>query len=104
MKKFVVTLLTVATSLAISEAVAKPIDLTGLTCLQHRGRGPVTWDFYGDVAIREYPAGDAQQYGTSVLEKARIKASETLMEKSLHSGTSLTKVTASTSGCLQAPE
>lgn len=60
MKNFIAACLTAATSLAVSEAVAKPVDMTGLTCLQQRGLGPVTWDFYGDVAIREYPAGDGK--------------------------------------------
>ncbi|WP_146204956.1 hypothetical protein [Meridianimarinicoccus roseus] len=58
MKHLITASLTVVTSLIFAVAVAKPVDLTGLTCLQQRGLGPVTWDFYGDVAIREYVAGD----------------------------------------------
>ena len=60
MKHLTAACLTVATSLNLSVAVAKPVDLTGLTCLQQRGMGPVTWDFYGDVAIREYVAGSGR--------------------------------------------
>jgi len=60
MKHFTSVCLAVATSMIVSVAVAEPVDLTGLTCLQQRGRGPVTWDFYGDVAIREYAAGDGR--------------------------------------------
>jgi hypothetical protein len=60
MKHLTAACLTVATSLTFSVAVAEPVDLTGLTCLQQRGLGPVTWDFYGDVAIREYVAGDGR--------------------------------------------
>lgn len=60
MKHFTAACLTVATSLTLSVAVAEPVDLTGLTCLQQRELGPVTWDFYGDVAIREYVAGDGR--------------------------------------------
>ncbi len=60
MKFFTAVCLAVATSMTVSVAVAEPVDLTGLTCLQQRGLGPVTWDFYGDVAIREYVAGDGR--------------------------------------------
>jgi hypothetical protein len=60
MKHLTAACLTVATSLTVSVAVAEPVDLTGLTCLQQRGSGPVTWDFYGDIAIREYVAGDGR--------------------------------------------
>ena len=45
--------LTLATSMTMSVAVAEPVDLTGLTCLHQMPIGPVTRDFYGDVAIRE---------------------------------------------------
>ena len=60
MKHFNTLCFAVATSLTVSVAVAEPVDLTGLTCVQKRELGPVTWDFYGDVAIREYPAGDGR--------------------------------------------
>lgn len=60
MKYLTAACLTLATSLTVSVAVAEPVDLTGLTCLQQRRLGPVTWDFYGDVAIREYVAGDGK--------------------------------------------
>ena len=60
MKSFAFVCLAVATSMNISVAVAGPVDLTGRTCLQQRELGPVTWDFYGDVAIREYVAGDGR--------------------------------------------
>ena len=60
MKNFAFVCLAVATLMNISVAVAGPVDLTGRTCLQQRVLGPVTWDFYGDVAIREYVAGDGR--------------------------------------------
>jgi hypothetical protein len=60
MKHLTSACLTVATTLTVSVAVAEPVDLTGLTCSQQRRFGPVTWDFYGDVAIREYVAGDGR--------------------------------------------
>lgn len=47
--------------MTVSVAAAEPVDLTGLTCLQQgMNSGPLTWDFYGDVAIREYVAGQGK--------------------------------------------
>ena len=71
-----VTVATVATVAIVSAAVAEPVDLTGLTCLQQRRLGPVTWDFYGDVAIREYVAGSGapvrfERIGEGAYERIR---------------------------------
>ena len=61
MKHSTTLCLALATSMTVSVAAAEPVDLTGFTCLQKGGSsGPHTWDFYGDVAIREWVAGEGK--------------------------------------------
>ena len=45
-----------ASALLISvPAQSKPVDLTGLSCVQETDFGPITWEFYGGIAVRSYP-------------------------------------------------
>lgn len=54
------TALTLAVLTTASAAVARPVDMTGLSCTRQTWAGPITWDFYGDVATRSYAEGQGQ--------------------------------------------
>ena len=41
-------------------AEAKPVDLTGLSCVRMTNSGPNTWEFYGDIAVRVRDKGQGR--------------------------------------------
>ncbi len=54
-----------------TSATATPVDLTGNSCVQMTSRGPLTWEFYGDVTIRYFGDGSV-----SSLPRAGVGAYE----------------------------
>ena len=48
--------------LVTSPLWANPVDLTGSSCHTFSSFGTVTWEFYGDVAIRYYEDGTMQRF------------------------------------------
>lgn len=55
MKTFLNLILAATVLTFSSPAHSKPVDLTGLSCVRETALGPNTWEFYGDIAVRNYP-------------------------------------------------
>lgn len=50
------------TFLAFAAPVAaQPVDMTGLACTLPTKFGPLTWEFYGDIAVRYYSDGSVSR-------------------------------------------
>lgn len=43
-----------------TSAKTEPVDLTSLSCVHMTNLGPITWEFYGDIAVRRYDEGQGQ--------------------------------------------
>ncbi|OUD09627.1 hypothetical protein BVC71_07250 [Marivivens niveibacter] len=62
MFKLKTSLLLLFASLTAPAAYAKPVDLTGYSCLRTNNLGPQRWDFYGDIAVRNYGDGTPTRF------------------------------------------
>ena len=55
MKYLLYLVLAAFTVLTSRPAHSNPVDLTGLSCVRETAFGPNIWEFYGDIAVRNYP-------------------------------------------------
>lgn len=55
MKHLLYLALAASTFLGSAPAHSNPVDLTGLSCVRETAFGPNIWEFYGDIAVRNYP-------------------------------------------------
>lgn len=60
MKHLLYLALAASALLTSAPARSKPIDLTGLSCVRENALGPQTWEFYGDIAVRNYAEGQGR--------------------------------------------